>query len=167
MAKEKTTIPFEDFIAVVDPATVPFVMTLDSLMRSAGCTVGIEPAKNGYVVSYKHTGSGRVLANFVFRKKGLVIRLYADNILKYMERLESLPAAMKSKVAKAPLCRRLVNPELCNPHCPKGYEFILDGENHQKCRYNCFMFFLDDASNPAIRQLLEAELSFRGAQAGG
>lgn len=160
MAKQDT-ISFEDFTAMVNPKMVPFVMELDALMRGSGCKVGIEPAKNGYVVRYKKPESKRVLANFVFRKKGVVIRLYADNILKYMELLETLPAEMKSKLAKAPLCRRLINPELCNPHCPKGYEFILEGENHQKCRYNCFMFFLSEADNPYIRTLVEKEIACR------
>lgn len=159
--KEKTEIPYEDFTAVVDPAVLPVVAQLDALMREGGCTVGIEPAKSGYVVSYRHTGSGRVLANYVFRKKGLVIRIYADNVLRYMELLETLPGALRAKVAKAPLCRRLVNPELCNAHCPKGYEFVLDGESHQKCRYNAFMFFLEDEANPFIREMLTRELACR------
>lgn len=162
MAK-KTEIPYEDFLAMVDPAMVPFVTRLDGIMRGAGCAVGIEPAKSGYVVSYKFADGGRTLANFVFRKKGLVIRIYADHILKYMELLESLPVAMKAKVAKAPVCRRLINPELCNPHCPKGYEFILAGENHQKCRYNCFMFFLGEEENPHIQTLVEREIACRRA----
>lgn len=162
MAKqEKVQIPFEDFIVVLGPETVPFVMELDAMLREKDCKVGIEPAKSGYVVSYKHAGSGRVIINYVFRKKGLVIRIYADNVLKYMELLETFPADMKSKVAKAPVCRRLVNPELCNAHCPKGYEFILEGENYQKCRYNCFMFFLEDAANPHIRRMVELELAHR------
>lgn len=161
MAKSKETIPFEDFIAIVAPDTVPFVLELDRLMREAGCTVGIESAKSGYVVSYKHPGTGKVLANFVFRKKGLLIRIYADHIMKYMDLLETLPPAMKAKVAKAPLCRRLVNPELCNPHCPKGYEFLLEGEGHQKCRYNCFLFFLEEEANPSIRAMVEKELACR------
>lgn len=160
--KEKTVIPYEDFVAAVAPATQPALAELDGLMRGGGCEVGIEPAKSGYVVSYRHPAGGRVLANFVFRKKGLVIRIYADNILKYMEILEGLPTAMRRKLAKAPLCRRLVNPSLCTPHCPKGYEFILEGESHQKCRYNCFMFLLEPEATPAIRGLLEAELACRG-----
>lgn len=161
--KEKIEIPFEDFIAIVNPETVPFVVELDALLREKNCTVGIEPAKSGYVVSYKHTGSGRVLINFVFRKKGLVIRIYADNVLKYMELLETFPRELKGKVAKAPVCRRLINPELCNAHCPKGYEFILEGENHQKCRYSCFMFFLGGEADPCIRQMVELELAHRKA----
>lgn len=160
-AKAKQEIPFEDFTAMVAPDMVPFVMDMDGLMRGAGCTVGIEPAKSGYVVSYKHGPSGRVLANYVFRKRGVVIRVYADNVLKYMELLETLPKEMRAKVAKAPVCRRLVNPELCNPHCPKGYEFILEGENYQKCRYNCFMFFLEEEANPYVRQMVEKELACR------
>ena len=161
--KEKVHIPFEDFLAIVNPATAPAVLALDEIMRAGGCVVGIEPAKSGYVVSYKHAGSGRVLANFVFRKKGLLIRIYADHVLQYLELVEALPPALRAKVAKAPVCRRLVNPELCNPNCPKGYEFILDGQGQQKCRYNCFLFFLEEAANPAIQTLVERELACRNA----
>lgn len=157
----KAQIPFEDFLAAVPPDILPAVRELDILMRQTGCEVGVEPAKSGYVVSYRW--EGKVLANFVFRKKGIVIRLYADNVRKYMEYLEDLPKAMRAKVEKAPLCRRLINPELCNPHCAKGYEFILGGEMHQKCRYNCFMFLLEEASNEAVRALLERELACRAA----
>lgn len=161
MAKAKEQIPFEDFMAMVDPAVQPFVAETDGFLREGGCLVGIQSAKSGYVVSYKHTGSGRVLLNYVFRKKGLVARIYADNILAYMELLDTLPKTMKDKVAKAPVCRRLINPELCSPHCPKGYEFILEGENYQKCRYSSFMFFVEDEAKPHIRAMLEREMAIR------
>lgn len=164
MAKsEKQQVGFEDFMAAVHPGTAPLVTALDETMRGGGCEVGIEPAKNGYVASYRHAKGGRVLANFVFRKKGLVVRLYADNIMQYMELLQALPEPMRAKIAGAPPCRRLINPDLCNPNCPKGYEFLLDGEGHQKCRYNCFMFFLDEGTHPYVERLVQRELALRNA----
>lgn len=161
--QKKEEIPFDDFIAMVDPKMIPVVMELDASMRNGGCKVGIASAKSGYVVSYKHPASKRTLANFVFRKKGLVIRIYADNVMQYMEFLETLPPTMKAKIAKAPVCKRLMNPENCSDRCPKGYEFILEGEGYQKCRYNCFMFFLEEEANDYIKTMVEKELACRSA----
>lgn len=163
MAGKKEQIPFADFIAMVDPAEHQFVLQLDEKLRQAGCDVNIEPSKSGYVVSYKHKASKRVAANYVFRKKGLVARIYADHVAAYLELLDSLPPALRAKVAKAPQCRRLINPELCSPHCPKGYEFVLDGQIQQKCRYNCFLFFVGEEANPVIEAMLERELACRNA----
>ena len=148
MAKEKVQIPFEDFIAMVAPETVPLVMQLDKLMRDGGREVGIQTAKSGYVVSYRHTSSGKVMANFVFRKKGIFIRLYADNIMKYMGVLDSLPADIKAQVAKAPLCTRLINPEKCSPHCPTRFESLQDGEPQQECRCNCVSLLVEVEPTP-------------------
>ena len=159
----KANIPYEDFIAMVDPQMVPFVNEVNGYLLQNGCTLGIEPAKSGYVVSYKHKASERTMVNFVFRKKGLVIRIYADNVRKYMEYLEQLPKAMLQSIAKAPVGRPMINPELCNAHCPKGYEFLLGGEIQQKCRYNCFLLFLSEEANPYIMEILRKEMAQRPA----
>lgn len=159
----KAEIPYEDFLAMVPPQQLAMVKGLDKRLRAGGCGVSIQPAKSGYVVSYRFTATGRVVANFVFRKKGIFIRIYAENVLRYMDVLESLPPALKAKVAKAPLCKRLASPDKCSPHCPKGYEFIMDGESHQKCRYNCFLFLLDEKTTPAADAILEKDLACRAA----
>ena len=55
-------------------------------------------------------------------------------------------------------CKRLINPDDCNPKCVMGYTFALDGEQYQKCRYMAFQPTLSEENNPYIRQFLEKEL---------
>ena len=159
MAKAKAQVPFEDFLMMVDPQYQPFVTSLSDYMVENGCSIKIEPSKSGYVVSYYHERLKRTMLNFVFRKKGLVARIYAGNIMQYMELLDTLPGSLKKSITKAPVCKRKIDPTACNSRCPMGYEFILDGEPQQKCRYNCFMFFLSDEANPAIQSIIEHEMA--------
>ena len=65
---------------------------------------------------------------------------------------------MKKEIRKASACKRLINPDDCNPKCIMGYTFVLDGEWHQKCRYMAFQLTLSEESNPYIMQFLEKEL---------
>lgn len=159
MAKE--SISFEDFLAALPPQLVEYATQTDSYLQQNNCTLKIESAKNGYVVSYFHKPSGRTLLNYVFRKKGVLMRLYADNVLKYMDYLETLPQTMQKDIEKAPVCKRLINPDACNPRCPKGYEFLLAGQQHQKCRYNCFMFLINEESMPHLQTILQKEIALR------
>jgi len=98
------------------------------------------------------------LANFVFRKSGLVIRVYGDYVHKYNDYLETLPIGMVKGIEKAPVCKRLIDITKCNSKCRMGYEFTLKGNHHQKCQYNCFMFPVNDENIPFIREFLEREL---------
>lgn len=163
MAKAKPEFLYEDFLALVDPGVLPFVEEMHKELISRGCTLKIAEAKSGYVVSYGLGEPSRVLLNYVFRKKGLMVRVYTDHILEYMQYLEELPPAMVKGIAKAPVCRRLVNPTLCNASCPKGYEFLLEGQPYQKCRYNCFLLLTGEESNPYIQGLVQRELQARSA----
>lgn len=159
----KTELSFEDFITIVDSQYTDFVSDINQFLLNSGCKLKIQPAKNGYVVSYVHTASKKTVANFVFRKKGLILRLYADHVKNYMNLLENLPKDMKQSIAKSSDCKRLLNPSSCNDKCTMGYSFILEDKMQQKCRYNCFMLLLSKEANPIIRQMLEREIALRTA----
>ena len=65
---------------------------------------------------------------------------------------------IKKEIKKASVCKRLVNPDDCNPKCVMGYTFMLDGERYQKCRYMAFQPALSEENNPYIMEFLEKEL---------
>lgn len=157
----KQEILFEDFVAAAGLAHTEFVTNLHDFLIGRSCAVAIKEAKSGYVASYIHTPSKQTIANYVFRKKGPMLRIYADHIASYMEILSGWSDAMKDTVRKAGPCKRLLDPTACNPRCPMGFDFILDGERQQKCRNNAFMFYLEDGTKPYLREMMEHEVLAR------
>jgi len=158
---EKQALYFENYLADIDPGHVPYAEEIHDFLVGQGCALKFQAAKNGLVISYLPHGGSKVLANFVSRKKGPTIRIYADHLPAYSNKLDSLPDGMRKSIEKAPVCRRLIDPAKCNARCPMGYSFTMADTLHHKCRYNCFMFVMDDGSNSAIRELLSAELDSR------
>ena len=156
----KIVIPFSAFLEAAGAEHFSFIDSLHEFLTENECTTEIKEAKNGYVLSYKHKPSKRVVTNYVFRKKGLMMRIYADNILSYSDILAKWPESMKKDVKKAGVCKRLVCPDDCNPRCPLGYDFILDGERQQKCRYG-LMFYLTDETKPYLHELIKLEMQRR------
>lgn len=150
-------LSFEGFLQNVNPLHQEFVTQIHDVMLQNGCKLKLQLAKSGYVVSYSHGKDKRVILNFVFRKSGLVARIYGDYADRYMDFLETLPDKMIKSIEKAPACK------LCNPRCMKGYVFSVKGTQHQKCRYNCFLFAVDDESIPFIKTFLEHEIKERSA----
>lgn len=159
MAKED--IRFEDFLMTVEPGNLDFVIGLHGFLLQSGCEVKIQSAKSGYVVSYYL--AKRAVLNYVFRKKGLTVRIYGDHIGHYNDLLETLPDGMVKTIEKAPICKRLADPAKCNSRCPMGYIFTLRGSGYQKCRYNGFLFLVDESSGPYIKKFLENEIKERTA----
>lgn len=153
------TCTFYDFLISVDEENQNFVMDLHDELTKLGCKIGVKPAKSGYVVSY--TLNKKTIANYVFRKKGLMARIYAGHIVQYMDFLDTLPDGMAASIQKAPICKRLKDPAACNQKCPMGYDMILKGERLQRCRNSAFMFLLTEENKPFIKSLLmkEAEAS--------
>ena len=157
---DKKELSFEGFLTDVNPAYHEAVTQIHNALLEKGCRVKMELAKNGYVVSYADENK-RVIANFVFRKSGLIIRIYGDAASRYDDFIEALPDAMVKAIEKAPVCKRLVDITKCNSRCRMGYEFTLKGTPYQKCQYNCFMFLVNDESIPYINDFLSKELSAR------
>jgi len=160
---EKAELSYDNFLLDVPPTQRPFVDPINELLLENGCTVKLQMAKNGYVVSYTHKKSKRVIANFIFRKQGLLIRIYGDQSGKYLSFLDQLPDAMKAEMETAAICRRLHDPTKCNARCPLGNVFTLNGMEHKKCRYDSFVFFVDGETTPHLLAFLEKELEGRTA----
>ena len=147
---------FQDFLDSLDGITQKFASDLHDALTEYGCKAEVKSAKSGFVVSYSL--NKKTIANYVFRKKGLVARIYANHIAQYMDLLDTLPDIMAQAIQKAPVCKRLVNPGACNPKCAMGYDFILKGEHLQRCRNNAFMFLLTEESKPFVEALVLREV---------
>lgn len=147
---------FQDFLDMVDEETQKFVSDLHEELTGHGCKAEVKSAKSGYVVTYSL--NKKAIANYVFRKKGLVARIYASRIIQYMDILDTLPDEMVQDIRKAPVCKRLIDPAACNQKCSMGYDFILKGERQQKCRNNAFMFLLSKENKPFVKSLLLHEV---------
>ena len=156
MAQQKPG--FEDFIGTVDSGSRDFVRALHGIFTEHGCKLEIKEAKSGYVVSYLL--NRKTVMNYVFRRKGLLARIYAGHIAGYMELLESLPVALTAQLRAAPDCKRLLNTAACNSKCAMGYDFILQDPRLQKCRYSAFLIPVCEENNPTIEALLTRELAF-------
>ena len=154
---------FEDFLIDVEPRYQGFVREIHGYMLQNGCKFKLAAAKNGYVASYPHVRSKLVVINFVFRKTGLVIRIYGDHVGQYTWFMESLPEEMKKAIIKAPQCKRFLNPPRCNSKCG-GNVFTLDDTQYQKCRYNCFMFPINEVNIPPVRGFIEREMTCRNTE---
>lgn len=160
---EKKELRFEGFLSDISPDYEKYVRLIHDKLVQAGCLVKLQEAKSGLVVSFVHPATKKTVANFVSRKKGPVIRIYGDFSGSYMELLQTLPEGMIRDIEKSPLCKRLVDPTKCNSRCQMGYELTINGQRHQKCRFNCFMFAVNGENSPAILSLLESEMQGRAA----
>ena len=97
--------------------------------------------------------------NFVFRKKGMLTRIYGERISGYPDFLNSLPEEMVKAIESSAVCKRLVH-GTCNPKCV-GYDFSIENERFQKCRYSCFEFLMTSKSKPYIKSFIGHELMDR------
>lgn len=149
---------FNSFMGTVDDCFRDFVSQINDCLMEQGCKCEIKTAKSGYTVSYTPGKTKRTLATFVSRKTGMKLRIYPEHIREYQSFLNGLPEKMKKDIKKASVCKRLVNPDDCNPRCVMGYTFEMDGEQYQKCRYMAFMPTLSAENNPYIKQFLKNEL---------
>lgn len=149
---------FHEFLCAVDIENQKYVSELHDALTELGFHIDVKQAKSGYVVSY--ILNKKTIANYVFRKKGLMIRIYAGHIAQYMNVLDNLPDEMVQAIQKASICKRLVAPDTCNQRCSMGYEFILKGERLQRCRNNAFMFFINEESRPFIKNILLNEAKY-------
>ncbi len=150
---------FNLFMETVDERFRDFVNQIHEYLTEKDCKRDIKTAKSGYVVSYILNGSKKTLATFVSRKTGMKLRIYPEHINTYQSFLDTLPQKLKKEIKKASVCKRLINPNDCNPKCVMGYTFEMDGEQYQKCRYMAFQPTLSEENNPYIKQFLENELS--------
>jgi hypothetical protein len=157
VAKEK--IAFEQFFELVDAENKPFVQELHNFLLENGCKVAFEEKKSGFLASYKQGKPPRAFINFVFRKQGMITRIYGERIGGYPDFLNSLPAEMVKAIENSGDCKRLVS-NGCSPKCI-GYDFSIGDTHFQKCRYNCFEFLMTAESNQTIKDFITHELRER------
>ena len=157
MAKEE--INFEQFLTAVEPPFQEFISSLHKYLTGNDCKTKFELKSSGFFVSYSH--NKKSIINLLFRKKGLIVRIYGENVNKYLDFMNTLPEEMFKAIEKAPKCKRLINPNDCNPKCPMGYDFTIKGKYFQKCRINCFMFDINSENNPYIKLFIENEIITR------
>ena len=146
---------FHDFLGSVQEENKDFVSGLHDELTKLGCKIEVKLAKSGYVVTYSL--NKKAIVNFVFRKKGLVARIYASHVAQYLDVLKTLPDEMAQTIQAASLCKRLLDPAACNQKCSMGYDFIFKGERLQKCRNSAFMFLLSEENKPYVKKLLLSE----------
>lgn len=147
---------FNDFINTVDEEFKDIAKEIHQSFLNHGCICEVKEAKSGFVVSYTFTKT--VLANIITRKSGMKLRIYPNHIQNYDSFLDTLPEKAKKEIKKASVCKRLINPDDCNPKCKMGYTFTMDGELYKKCRYMAFQFTLNKENNPYILQLINHEI---------
>ena len=134
-----------------------FVLELDKYLTSKGSKRTIKSAKRGFVASYMSPVSGKALLNYVFRKTGVKMRIYAQSIGTYADILSDFPENMKNDIRKAGDCKKLCGLK-CSPTCPGGYSFFMDGEEYKKCKNMAFFHSLTEENYDAIEKLIRSEL---------
>lgn len=134
-----------------------FVLELDKYLASKGSKRTIKAAKSGFVASYASPVTGKALLNYVFRKTGVKMRVYARSIGEHSDILADLPENMKADIKKSGDCKKL-NGLNCSPTCTGGYEFTMDGEKLKKCKNMAFFHSLTEENYDAITKLIRSEL---------
>jgi len=157
MAAAKIT--YEQFITSVNDDNKNFVQDMYNYLLENGCKLTFEEKKSGYLASCKYGKPPKAVLNFVFRKEGMLTRIYGERITNYPQFLNTLPTEMLEHFNKAGDCARLISGG-CSTKC-SGYDFTINGERYQKCRYNCFEFLMTETSRPFIKAFVEHELSER------
>ena len=130
------------------------VQNIHAELLAMGFTEEIKEAKSGPVLSY--IKDKKVLLNYVYRKSGIKVRLYAAGIATYEGCLTVLPDRMKSELKKATDCKKL-NGLTCTPTCLGGYTYTLDGELLKKCRSMAFLMTLNQKTAEYIKTLILRE----------
>ena len=152
-------ITFEDFLLTVPAEHQPFAFKLDEALGALGCTFSAKEAKSGYVISYQW--QKKTVMNWVFRKSGMLARIYGDNAGRYEPLIAALPEDMQTKMTSAPDCRRLIDPSVCSKTCVMGMVYDLNGQTYKKCRVNGMFFPLTAKSAAHIQDLVGAEIAAR------
>lgn len=151
---------YEDFIKNVAEENRKFVDELHTLFLENDCNVEIKEAKQGFVASYSYKKDNKKIAlmNYVFRKSGMLVRIYARHIAMYEQVLDTLPAELKKSIIKGGDCKRLTGVSQCSPTCTAGYDFMMDGINYKKCKNNAFFWLVSEESKDYSRTIIEKEL---------
>lgn len=146
------------FINDIPTELQDYVLSLDKFLGEKECEREIKSAKSGFVTSYINPNTEKTLLNYVFRKTGVKMRIYAAGVSNYDTILDEFPEKMKKEIKKASDCKKLTG-GTCSPTCPAGYTFFMDGVEYKKCRSMAFFHDLNQESCDFILQLLKSELN--------
>ena len=135
-----------------------FVLNVDNFLIEKKCKREIKTAKSGFVTSYIKSNTGKTLLNYVFRKTGVKMRIYASGVKNYDVILNEFPEPMKKEIRKASDCKKLTG-STCSPTCPGGYTFTMDGVEYNKCRSMAFFHNLNQENSEYILKLLQSEMN--------
>lgn len=150
-------ITFEKMLASVSTENQAFIKEIHEELMKVGCRIDIKLAKSGYVVAYLY--NKKTIANYVFRKKGMLVRIYGAHVKEYENVLEDLPEEMIQDIQRAQDCKRMIDPASCNQKCPMGYDFYIKNEHYQKCRNSAFFFLVCPKHHSFIRSILLHEVT--------
>lgn len=150
---------FSDFIMSVPQEHQIFVKSLHDKLTDLGCKIKVKAAKSGYAVSYQY--NQKAIMNWVFRKAGILARIYGDHVGMYENIVSALPADMQRKMTASRDCKRLLDPASCSDTCVKGFVYRIGEETFKKCRNDGMFFLLDKSNESYIQALVEAEISAR------
>lgn len=155
----KTFEDFKESVAIDDRA---FVDEVNTLFVKNDCRTEVKEAKSGYVATYYYMRDKKKIPvmNYVFRKDGMKTRIYARHIAYFQSFLDTLPEGMKKDVRKSNICKKISGISECSPTCKGGYEFVMDGETHKKCKNMAFFWSVCEENNASILQFLEHELKY-------
>lgn len=151
---------YEDFLRVVTEENMELVTKLHTLFMKNDCKVNVKEAKQGYMVSYYYMKDKKKIAlmNYVFRKKGMLVRIYARHVFMYQNILDSFPESMKKDMIKAGDCKRLNGISDCSPTCAAGYDYFMDGANYKKCKNSAFFWLVNEESKAYIESMMAKEV---------
>lgn len=156
---EHEKVSFKEFLSAVAPEYRAFVEELNDELMEQGCNLIIKEAKSGYTASYQL--EKKTVMNWVFRKSGVLARIYGDNAGRYEDIIASLPADMQKKMTASRDCKRLIDPNACSDTCVKGFIYTLNGNTHKKCRNDGMFFPLTNETAEHIARLVCAEVAVR------
>ena len=149
---------FTEYQDLLPSEILETVQKIHAELSAMGFTEEIKEAKSGPVLSYMK--DKKVLLNYVYRKGGIKVRLYATGIAAYEDCLAVLPDSMKAELKKATDCKKL-NGLTCTPACPGGYTYTLDGDLLKKCRSMAFLMTLNQKTAEYIQTLILREAGER------
>jgi len=155
---EKVVYQFEDFLLNVAPEYQEFAAGIHAVLTEAGCKIKIESKASGFFVSYANPKTKRSMLNFLFRKKGLLVRMYPGDIARCAALLDRLPESMVKELDKAQKCKRLTQTADCSSRCVMGYDFLARGNRYQICRY-CLQFAVTPESVPVLTEWAALEIA--------
>ena len=155
------TISYDAFLLTIEACNREFVNDMHKLFTDSGCALEIKEAKQGYVVTYTYKLDNKrvALMNYVFRKSGMMVRIYARHVAIYQSIFNSMPENMKKAIIKAGDCKKLNGISECSPTCTAGYDFMMDDVNYKKCKNSAFFWKVEPESMEYIKIMIKNELN--------